>query len=113
VGAKVRVFVRNPEELANERAELSWLLNKAGTCFLHEMSLSTASGRPWIDTCCRHCWRYCKHRKDCFTDVGKFATAYTATWPSSYHRLANFQTWNGDHPNVAIVSVPIYPATVT
>jgi hypothetical protein len=46
VGAKVRVFVRNPDELANERAELARLLNKAGTCFLHEMSLSTASG--WV-----------------------------------------------------------------
>jgi hypothetical protein len=44
VGPKVRVFVRNPDELANERAELARLLNKAGTCFLHEMSLSTASG---------------------------------------------------------------------
>ncbi len=44
VGAKVRVFVRNPDELANERAELARLLNKAGTCFLHDMSLSTASG---------------------------------------------------------------------
>ncbi len=44
VGAKVRVFVRNPGELANERAELARLLNKAGTCCLHEMSLSTASG---------------------------------------------------------------------
>jgi hypothetical protein len=44
VGAKVRVFVRNPDELANERVELARLLNKAGTCFLHEMSLSAASG---------------------------------------------------------------------
>jgi hypothetical protein len=46
VGAKVRVFFRNPDELANERAELARLLNKAGICFLHEMSLSTASGWP-------------------------------------------------------------------
>jgi hypothetical protein len=44
VGAKVRVFVRNTDELANERAELARLLNKAGTCFLHEMSQSAASG---------------------------------------------------------------------
>jgi hypothetical protein len=43
VVAKVRVFVRNPDELANERAELARLLNKAGTCFLHGTSLSTAS----------------------------------------------------------------------
>jgi hypothetical protein len=43
VGAKVRVFIRNPDELANERAELARLLNKAGTCFLHGTSLSTAS----------------------------------------------------------------------
>jgi hypothetical protein len=44
VGAKVRVFVRNPDELANERAELARRINKAGTCFLHGTSLSTASG---------------------------------------------------------------------
>jgi hypothetical protein len=44
VSAKVRVFVRNPDELANEKAKLARLLNKTGTCFLHEMSLSTASG---------------------------------------------------------------------
>jgi hypothetical protein len=42
-GAKVRIFVRNPDELANERAELARLLNKAGTRFLHGTSLSTAS----------------------------------------------------------------------
>ncbi len=41
---KFGFFVRNPDELANERAELAQLLNKAGTCFLHEMSLCTASG---------------------------------------------------------------------
>ncbi len=40
VSAKVWVFVRNPDELANERAELARLLNKAGTCFLHETTLS-------------------------------------------------------------------------
>jgi hypothetical protein len=44
VGAKVRVFVRNPDELGNERAELARLLNKPGTCFLHETSLSTTAG---------------------------------------------------------------------
>jgi hypothetical protein len=49
VGAKVRVFVRNPDEFANERAELARLLNKAGTCFLHETSLSTASGRENLE----------------------------------------------------------------
>ncbi len=57
VGAKVRVFVRNPDELTNERAELARLLNKAGTCFLHELSLSTTSEHfhpdsNWYDSPC-------------------------------------------------------------
>ncbi len=50
VGAKVRVFVRNPDELANERGELARLPNKAGTCCLHEISLSTASGLSPVST---------------------------------------------------------------
>ncbi len=42
MGAKVRVLFRNLDEITNER--LARLLNKAGTCFLNEKSLRTASG---------------------------------------------------------------------
>jgi hypothetical protein len=41
VDAEVRVLFRNLDEVANERAELARLLNKAGTCFLFE----TVQGR--------------------------------------------------------------------
>jgi hypothetical protein len=47
MGAKVRVLFRNLDEIANERAGLPRLLNRARTCFLHETSLSTASGYLW------------------------------------------------------------------
>ncbi len=68
VGAKVRVFVRNPDELANERAELARLLNKAGTCFLHGTSLSTASG----------CSHSCAEVWMSFSEVGAVGGVLTA-----------------------------------
>ncbi len=48
IGWKSSFLFGNLDEAANERAELARLLNKARTCFLHNTSLSSASGKDLV-----------------------------------------------------------------